>query len=81
MHEYTDAILWSAQVRREEWFREERENMTKKIRDKGEICIAFIWLDLFLFVQAFTGFESNNKYKICNSMGQQVYFAAEGKYH
>ena len=24
------------------------------------------------------GFETNNKYKICNSMGQQVYFAAEG---
>ncbi|RMX42103.1 hypothetical protein pdam_00001309 [Pocillopora damicornis] len=28
-------------------------------------------------LEAFTGFESNNKYKICNSMGQQVYFAAE----
>ena len=31
----------------------------------------------FIF-KAFTGFETNNKYKICNSMGQQVYFAAEG---
>ncbi|XP_029206518.1 phospholipid scramblase 2-like [Acropora muricata] len=28
-------------------------------------------------LEAFTGFESNNKYKVCNSMGQQVYFAAE----
>lgn len=31
-----------------------------------------------MFSSAFTGFETNNKYKICNSMGQQVYFAAEG---
>ncbi|XP_020614655.1 phospholipid scramblase 2-like [Orbicella faveolata] len=29
-------------------------------------------------LEAFTGFETNNKYKICNAMGQQVYFAAEG---
>lgn len=28
-------------------------------------------------LEAFTGFETNNKYKILNSMGQQVYFAAE----
>lgn len=28
-------------------------------------------------LEAFTGFETNNKYKICNSLGQQVYFAAE----
>eukprot|EP00795_Rhopilema_esculentum_P017008 gene17008-8513_t len=28
-------------------------------------------------LEAFTGFETNNKYKIQNSMGQQVYFAAE----
>ena len=34
---------------------------------------------LFLFLLAFTGFETNNKYKIQNSLGQQVYFAAEGK--
>ncbi|XP_070561767.1 phospholipid scramblase 2-like [Ptychodera flava] len=27
--------------------------------------------------EAFTGFETNNKYVIKNSMGQQVYFAAE----
>ena len=43
------------------------------------ILLAWILLsiiyDLFL---AFVGFETNNKYKICNSMGQQVYFAAEG---
>jgi len=31
-------------------------------------------------LEAFTGFETNNKYKILNSMGQQVYFAAEGKF-
>ncbi|KAJ7392573.1 Phospholipid scramblase 3 [Desmophyllum pertusum] len=28
-------------------------------------------------LEAFTGFETNNKYKIQNSMGQQVFFAAE----
>lgn len=28
---------------------------------------------------AFTGFETNNKYKITNNLGQQVYFAAEGQ--
>ncbi|CAH3185981.1 unnamed protein product [Porites evermanni] len=28
-------------------------------------------------LEAFTGFETNNKYKILNSMGQQVFFAAE----
>ncbi|XP_035676334.1 phospholipid scramblase 1-like isoform X3 [Branchiostoma floridae] len=28
-------------------------------------------------LEAFTGFETNNKYKIMNSQGQQVYFAAE----
>lgn len=28
-------------------------------------------------LEAFTGFESNNKYKISNTLGQQVYFAAE----
>lgn len=28
-------------------------------------------------LEAFTGFETNNKYKILNSMGQQVYFATE----
>lgn len=37
----------------------------------------FICLDTFT---AFTGFETNNKYKILNSMGQQVFFAAEGEY-
>ncbi|XP_060577255.1 phospholipid scramblase 2-like isoform X2 [Ruditapes philippinarum] len=28
-------------------------------------------------LEAFTGFETSNKYKVQNSMGQQVYFAAE----
>ncbi|KXJ24994.1 phospholipid scramblase 2 [Exaiptasia diaphana] len=28
-------------------------------------------------LEAFTGFETNNKYKITNNLGQQVYFAAE----
>ncbi|XP_006816091.2 phospholipid scramblase 2-like [Saccoglossus kowalevskii] len=28
-------------------------------------------------LEAFTGFETNNKYEIKNSMGQRVYFAAE----
>merc|ERR1711908_237228 len=28
-------------------------------------------------VEVLTGFETQNKYKILNSMGQQVYFAAE----
>jgi hypothetical protein len=32
---------------------------------------------LRLFI-AFTGFETNNKYKVKNNIGQQVYFAAEG---
>ena len=26
-----------------------------------------------------TGFETQNKYKVCNALGQQVYFAAEGQ--
>ena len=41
----------------------------------------FIRSDIFIFVffAAFTGFETNNKYKILNSMGQQVFFAAEGE--
>ena len=40
----------------------------------------FIRSDIFIFIffVAFTGFETNNKYKILNSMGQQVFFAAEG---
>lgn len=39
-------------------------------------------IDDFIFIiffSAFTGFETNNKYKITNNLGQQVYFAAEGK--
>lgn len=34
--------------------------------------------DIFL---AFTGWETANKYKIMNTQGQQVYFAAEGNCH
>ncbi|KAK3747486.1 hypothetical protein QZH41_002160 [Actinostola sp. cb2023] len=30
------------------------------------------------YAAAFTGFETNNKYKIKNNLGQQIYFAAEG---
>ncbi len=30
-------------------------------------------------LEAFTGFETNNKYSIKNSMGQHVYYAVEGK--
>ena len=40
------------------------------------MCVGVIasgWL-----FSAFTGFETNNKYEIKNSMGQRVYFAAEG---
>ena len=44
---------------------------TIKILCDSDTCMTFIF-------KAFTGFETNNKYKICNSMGQQVYFAAEG---
>lgn len=29
-------------------------------------------------LEAFTGWETNNKYEIQNSAGQRVYFAAEG---
>lgn len=41
--------------------------------------IRFTALPLTFFLAAFTGFETNNKYKILNSMGQQVFFAAEGE--
>lgn len=33
---------------------------------------------IFCFLPAFTSFETNNKYEIKNSMGQRIYFAAEG---
>lgn len=32
-------------------------------------------------ILAFTGWETANKYKIMNTQGQQVYFAAEGNCH
>jgi len=35
-------------------------------------------LTFFHFLIAFVGFETANKYTIKNSMGQMVYFAAEG---
>ena len=34
---------------------------------------------LISFFTVFTGWETANKYKIKNSMDQQVYFASEGK--
>ena len=38
-------------------------------------------MSMFSYIfTAFTGWETANKYKIKNSMGQQVYFAAEGKF-
>lgn len=30
-------------------------------------------------LEAFVGFETNNKYSIKNSMGQHVYYAVEGE--
>ena len=33
----------------------------------------------FFFTSAFTGWETSNKYSVNNAMGQQVYYAAEGK--
>ena len=32
-----------------------------------------------LYVIVLTGFETQNKYKVRNALGQQVYFAAEGE--
>ena len=31
------------------------------------------------YLLVMTGFETQNKYKVSNSLGQQVYFAAEGQ--
>ena len=55
-------------------------------RPIGHHAVTFCIKELVLFLlffTAFTDFEtnddnSNNKYKILNSMGQQVFFAAEG---
>ncbi len=30
-------------------------------------------------LEAFTGFETNNKYTVKNSMGQKIFYAVEGK--
>ena len=35
---------------------------------------------VYYYFIAITGFETNNKYKVQNSLGQQVYFASEGKF-
>ena len=44
--------------------------------------LAFTMINsMFLFILAFTNFETQNRYQIKNSMGQQVYFAGEGKYY
>ena len=40
--------------------------------------ICLINIHPFFLTLAFTSFETNNKYKVQNSLGQQVYFAAEG---
>ena len=34
----------------------------------------------FVLFSVITGWETCNKYQIKNSVGQQVYFAAEGRY-
>ena len=38
---------------------------------------SIFWWNLFILV--LTGWETQNKYRIRNSLGQQVYFAAEGQ--
>ena len=49
-------------------------------RPIGHHAVTLYQRTLFsLFFTAFTDFETNNKYKILNSMGQQVFFAAEGE--
>ena len=39
------------------------------------IILISVFISLFT---ALIGFEQNNKYKILNNQGQQIYFAAEG---
>ena len=43
------------------------------------LIIPFLMVDFVLF-SVITGWETCNKYQIKNSVGQQVYFAAEGRY-
>lgn len=38
-------------------------------------------MDFIELCLAFTGWETANKYKITNTQGQQVFFAAEGNIH
>ena len=44
------------------------------LMDNHDISVFF-----FLFFLVITGCEVNNRYRICNSMGQQFYFAHEGR--
>ena len=46
-----------------------------KVQKKIKYTILSFFFSIFT---AFTGFETNNKYKVKNSLGQTVYFAAEG---
>ena len=59
---------------------------TKGLQSSISVCILFITtaqnyynfvFTLYCFT-VITGFETENKYRIRNSVGQQVYFAAEG---
>ena len=43
------------------------------------LFLIFFSVIFFLSFTALTQFETQNKYKIVNIMGQQIYFAAEGK--
>ena len=51
--------------------------------DRIKRITLWIWRCLYfcktncIFLPAFTGFETNNKYEIRNSMGQRVYMAVE----
>ena len=47
------------------------------------MCLRFICFKIHFYpyyvFSAFTGYETNNKYEILNSLGQRVYHAVEGK--
>jgi hypothetical protein len=42
------------------------------------LSLYYYELKFAVMFPAITGFETNNKYEIKNSVGQRVYFAAEG---
>lgn len=44
---------------------------------EGIIKLNLIFSNVFIIL-AFTGFETNNKYTVKNSMGQPVFYAVEG---